>query len=194
MLGAAGRVADGLYVGTGVTTEDVLDAKERIAAGAASAGRPAPCDLWWVTRFAVADSRDEAIARVEESLSSMGNHALRGDPGEKRVPRDLRRALAQYHERYDWARKNPLAGGRSPNAELMTELGLREYFLERFGIVGTPVEIVERLRELAARGVERVVLTVGSREELDVVGERILPLVLEREEVSDEDRAPLSVR
>ncbi|HET6508991.1 MAG TPA: LLM class flavin-dependent oxidoreductase [Baekduia sp.] len=173
MMRVAGEVADGAYVATGVTPDNIARAHAWLDAGADAAGRARP-DVWWVTRFAIGDTYEEAVATIAESLTSMGNHSLRGaDFAERGVPPELWEPLAEYHRRYDWARKNPLPGSGYDNVDLMNELGLTEYFLERFAIVGTPDQVVERMRTLAARGVDQITCLVDSPRELELLGELI---------------------
>jgi len=182
MLRMAAAVCDGVYAATGCGEEDV-----RVAlAAVAGVDRATPLDMWWVTRFGIGDSFEDAVMAASEGLSSIGNHALRGNYAERGVPEDLWQPLGEYHRRYRYARKNPLAAGTSgsdvaaespgpSNVDLMNELGLREYFIERFGIVGTPEQVVERLRELERRGVHSVTMLANSAHELDLIGSRVLP-------------------
>jgi 5,10-methylenetetrahydromethanopterin reductase len=175
MLDMAGEVADGVYLGTGFQPDVIAATVQRIRAAAQRAGRdPGSVELWWGTRCAVAATHEEAVAAVRESLSSMGNHALRGDYAAKLVPESVVAMLRRYHERYSYAAKNALGGGPT-NGDLMDELGLTQYFLERFGVVGTPDEIVARLRDLRSQGVERVNLAADTDEQLRLLGEEVLP-------------------
>lgn len=65
----------------------------------------------------------------------------------------------------------------------MDELGLTDYFLARFGVAGTPDEVVARLRELEALGVNQVSLATHDRglagipESLQMLGEEVRPRV-----------------
>jgi 5,10-methylenetetrahydromethanopterin reductase len=175
MLDLAGELADGVYLGTGFQPDVVAATVQRIRAAAERASRDAnSIDLWWGTRCAVAPTRAAAVAAVRESLSSMGNHALRGDYEAKRVPASLIPALREYHLRYSYAAKNGLGVGPT-NGDLMDELGLGHYFLDRFGVVGTPDDIVERLAQLRSLGIERVNLAADTDEQLRLLGEGVLP-------------------
>jgi len=178
MLEMSAATCDGVYLATGCTKADVQHALAVIDA----APRDAPLDVWWVTRFGIGDTMQEALDAVSEGLASIGNHALRGDPAARGVPRELWGALREYHERFSYERKNPLPGRRADgptNVELMNELGLRDYFLDRFGIAGTPDRIVDRLLELERRGVHSVTLLAQSRRELDLIGTHVLPRLAE---------------
>lgn len=162
MLELAGAVADEVYIGLGLTPEVVQRALAHLAGGAKRTGRTLDdISVWWEGRCAVAPAAEDAHTSVLESLSSMGNHALRGSPTAKLVPRALRPALAEYHARYDHGQKGDMSG-RGRNVDLMLELGLRDYFAERFGIIGTPADAASRLAELRSRGIEQVHLGAGA--------------------------------
>ena len=177
MMQTGAEVADGLYVAAGLTADAIDSSRAHISAAAEAAGRDAPPDLWWVTRFGIGNTYEEALDNVAESLSSIGNHALRdSDFAAAGVPAELHEPLAQYHARYDWARKNANDGGPT-NADLMVELGLQDYFLDRFAIVGTPAQIVDRINELVARGADQLVVKVENRAQLDLLGRDVLPHV-----------------
>ena len=62
----------------------------------------------------------------------------------------------------------------------MEEMGLADYFLERFGVVGSPGQVVERIRQLNALGVENIGLQANPAypEALELLGERVLPELL----------------
>lgn len=177
MLELAASIADGAYVGTGLSA-DVFEATTALLRSASErAGRDFDeFDVWWATRCAVGETHAAAVAAVRESLSSMGNHALRGDYGAKLVPAELHEPLAEYHRRYDYGAKNAV-GGVYSNADLMDELGLTAYFLDRFGVVGTPDEVVARLGELQQRGFANVHLGAEGANALDLLGRDVLPRV-----------------
>jgi 5,10-methylenetetrahydromethanopterin reductase len=175
MLELAGAVADGVLVGTGLTAEVIQDSLARIDAGARSAGRdPSTIEVWWSTRCSVASSFEEALRQGKEGLSSAGNHALRQSLDQKLVPEHLVEKIRCYHRGYDYSQKG-LSSHK--NADLMEEMGLTDYFLDRFGLIGTPEQLVERLNGLASLGVSNVSLQANIRypESLQMLGERVLP-------------------
>jgi 5,10-methylenetetrahydromethanopterin reductase len=176
MLRLAGEIADGVFVGTGLTPEIIEDSLDRIYAGAQAVGRnPSEIEIWWGTRSSIAPTREEALEDALESLSSAGNHALRDTYEGKQIPPPIVDRLRRYHEGYNWAEK-----GRRPrggNVRLMEELGLTDYFLDRFGVVGTPAEVVERLRQLKSYGVENIQLGAHTRQNIQLIGEQVLPFV-----------------
>jgi 5,10-methylenetetrahydromethanopterin reductase len=175
MLELAGAVADGVLMGTGLTPDVINASLAKLEGGARSAGRdPREIEVWWSTRCSVAPTFDDALDRGRESLSSAGNHALRGELEAKLVPEHLLESIRSFHRRYDYSQKG-LSGGR--NAVLMEELGLTRYFCDRFGLVGTPAQLVERLQTLAALGVENVSVQANIRfpGTLELLGEQVLP-------------------
>jgi 5,10-methylenetetrahydromethanopterin reductase len=175
MLRLAGAIGDGVSVGAGLTAEIVQQSIAMIHAGAREAGRdPAELEIWWDSRCSVAPTRAEALNRVRETLSSAGNHALTTAASQASVPPELLPALREYHRRYDYREKNR-PGGTNPS--IMEELGLTDYFLERFGVVGSPDEVVARLRQLESFGVSRIVLRANANhpDGLELIGQDVLP-------------------
>jgi 5,10-methylenetetrahydromethanopterin reductase len=174
MTELAAETADGLYTATGLLPENIERLRDRIHAGRARTGRADDLEVWWVTRFGLGRTRLDAMGLVREGLSSIGNHALRGAAhDELDVPEGVRGALDEYHRRYDYARKSVARPGPS-NADLMEALGLENYFLERFGIVGTAAEVSQRLADLAERGVDRIVINIHTLDELRMLIEDVV--------------------
>lgn len=178
MLRMAGEIADGVFVGSGLTPEVVAETLTTIEAGARSGGRELDdLDIWWDTRSGIAPTHSGALHRAKESLASVGNHAFRDGFAGKHVPEELHDRLRAYQGRFDYAKK----GTSAQNSPLMDELGLTDYFVERFGVVGTPDEFVARLRRLYAIGVRQVSLATHDRGlagvpgSLDLIGEHVLP-------------------
>jgi 5,10-methylenetetrahydromethanopterin reductase len=176
MLHLAGEIADGVFVGTGLRPEIIEDSLDRIYAGARAAGRnPAEIEIWWGTRSAIAPTREEAMEEVLESLSSAGNHALRDTYEGKLIPPEIEDRLRRYHEGYNWAEKGKRP--RGGNVRLMEELGLTDYFLDRFGVAGTPSDVIDRLRQLKSSGVENIQLGAHTPRNIELIGEQVLPFV-----------------
>jgi 5,10-methylenetetrahydromethanopterin reductase len=172
MLRLGGAIADGVYIGAGLLPEVITDAVAAVHEGAREAGRdPAGIDIWWDSRFSVAPTHEEALAAALESIASPGNHALRGGFQGKHIPSDLEPKLVQFHQGYDYAEKG--RGGK--NTRLMDALGLRDYFLRRFGVIGTPREVVERLRSLESLGVSQISVQMRDMEQLQLFAREVMP-------------------
>jgi 5,10-methylenetetrahydromethanopterin reductase len=180
MLRMAGEIADGVFVGAGLTEVVVRESLATIHAGARDAGRiPDDLDIWWDTRSGVGTTWDEGLHRAKESLASIGNHAFRAGFEGKHVPEELHDALRQYAARFDYSEK----GTSAQNGPLMEEFGLTDYFVERFGVVGTPEQVVQRLKELDAIGVHQVSMAshdrglAGVPDSVELLGQHVLPHV-----------------
>ena len=87
-LELAGRVADGVIVGLGLTPEVVRLSLAAIERGARAAGRTLDdVDVWWFAKTSLADRREEAIAPIKMALAASANHAFRFTLEGKGVPR-----------------------------------------------------------------------------------------------------------
>lgn len=156
MLRMAGRVADGVICGMGFRPENVRRVQQFVAEGAREAGRsPDEIAIWYWTRVAVADSRDEALEMVRPSLAASSAHAFRFSLEGKEVPEDYEEPIRELERRYDPGFHNQ-PGPDNPNARAVAELGLTEYLASRFGVAGTEEQCIGRIRELQGHGVERV--------------------------------------
>src|SRR5262249_36500434 len=108
-----------------------------------------------------------------------GNHAFRAGFEGKHVPVELHERLGEYQKRFDYSEK----GTSAQNGPLMEELGLTDYFTERFGVVGTPAEVVERLKQLERMGVTQISMASHNRglkgvpDSVELIGEQVLPHV-----------------
>jgi 5,10-methylenetetrahydromethanopterin reductase len=179
MLRMAGEIADGVFVGAGLTEVVVKESLATIEAGARSAGRElSDLDIWWDTRSGIGLTEEDALHRAKESVASIGNHAFRAGFEGKHVPEELHDVLRDYASRFDYSEK----GTSSQNGPLMEELGLTDYFVERFGVVGTPEQVVERLRALEKIGVTQISMASHDRGiegpgSVDLLGEQVLPHV-----------------
>lgn len=182
MLHLAGRIADGVLVGTGLEADVIQDSLQRIAAGAQEAGRdPTAVDVWWTVHGGLADTREEALQFGIVSVSSGGNHSNRFGLEGKLIPKHLEHRVREYVTRYDPYDHMRLESGNK-NVRLMEELGLTQYFLDRFAVVGTAEQWVDRIHELAKRGATKLWFLgggprtpEGQRKFIRVLGEQIMP-------------------
>ncbi|WP_342000187.1 LLM class flavin-dependent oxidoreductase [Microbacterium sp. LWH7-1.2] len=165
-LQAAGRVADGVVVGLGVGERSREFAAEHIALGARSVGRdPSEIEVWHYVCLDVAESGDLAADASGSVLAVAGNLLVKGG-GRSVIPDSLRGAFTELAQRYSYVHH---ADGEleNPNAALIKELGLRDYLLEQFGVMGRPDEVRDRLRTLVADGVSNL---WGGYAQPDLVG------------------------
>jgi 5,10-methylenetetrahydromethanopterin reductase len=158
MLELAGRVADGVIMGNGITEEVICDNLARIERGAAAAGRSIEdLELWFLAKPYVAPSEAQAIRATAYSLAATANHAFRHTLEGKHLPDSLRPGMQRLLHGYNSAHHN-LAGKAADNAALVFDNGLEGYLGERFLIGGPPDRIAERIRQLARWGASNLFL------------------------------------
>ena len=86
-LELAGRVADGVICGLGLTPEVIALSLAAIERGARAAGRTLDdVDVWWFAKTSLADSRAAAIEPIKMALAASANHAFRFTLDGKGVP------------------------------------------------------------------------------------------------------------
>src|SRR6266568_3668356 len=131
-LELAGRVADGVIVGLGLTPEVISVSLAAIERGARAAGRTLEdLDIWWFAKTNVADTREGAVAPIKMALAASANHAFRFTLEGKAVPPDLHERIRGLQKEYD-AHQHEIAG--AANADLTERWGLTEFLRDRFAI------------------------------------------------------------
>jgi 5,10-methylenetetrahydromethanopterin reductase len=172
MLRMAGRVADGVIVGSGVLPEAVAQALSHIEEGAQSAGRSlADLDLWFLCGARIADSRAEAEQQMLSLSAALINAHGQITLGGKLIPDDVIDE-AQYlvdHYEFDSHVQHTGSTARS-NAELLASLPkLKDYASRRYVIGGTPSECVEQLKAAAEAGAHQFWWTVSFQDKMEFV-------------------------
>lgn len=155
----AGQVADGVILSNALD-RDVLElARRNVAEGAAEAGRRAEdVEVWCMAAMCPAPSEEEGIRRLRFQLAGTANHVYRFHMDGKAVPDAMRPALAELQRRYD-STAHATPERAEANARLVEELGLVEFLARRSVVAGPPERQVERLAEVAALGVENLILS-----------------------------------
>jgi 5,10-methylenetetrahydromethanopterin reductase len=157
MLDLAGRVADGVIMGNGVSEEVVRDNIARVEAGAKAAGRSLDdIELWFMAKPYIAATEQQALRETAFSIAASANHAFRSTFEGKLLPEELRPGMQRLLDGYDSTRHN-LADLAADNAALIFDNGLDDYLARRFLLGGPPERIAERLDELASWGASNVV-------------------------------------
>jgi 5,10-methylenetetrahydromethanopterin reductase len=155
----AGRVADGVIVGTGLTENVVKDSIARIDAGARAAGRdPSKIEKWWLTKIHFAPTREQGWKELQFTLAASANHALRFTTQGKFVPPGLDAAIRALQSEYA---QHEHADFRKPgyNASLVEKHGLTEFLGQRYSLCGPAESIVQDLKRMASWGVNGVMIT-----------------------------------
>ena len=164
-LETAGRAADGVLFQVGAEPAMVRYAFEHIDRGAA--GRK-------VTRYmrlACSVDHDRATARRVAAgyVAAAAGTIFRSAPAEV-LDGALRRDISALKKRYDYYAHT---SSNATHAELVTER-----IMDAMAIAGSPADVIPRLRELSALGVDEFVLTITApRPEvtLRILAEEVLP-------------------
>lgn len=153
-LHLGGRIADGIFIGMGITKDVAATTLEVIEQGARSAGRRLEdIDLWWVIDLNTGDDDATAQKEVLNTVASVSSRAFRSTFEGKCVPKDMQKAIRQFEREYDYTQHGT---NDSPNEQLMERLGLKEFLAERFSIAGRPETVARRLKQVRAYGVENI--------------------------------------
>ncbi|HXJ82631.1 MAG TPA: LLM class flavin-dependent oxidoreductase [Candidatus Methylomirabilis sp.] len=156
-LELAGRVADGVIVGLGLTPEIIRLSLAAIERGARAAGRRLDdLDVWWFAKANVADTREAALAPITMALAASANHAFRFTLEGKGVPPELHARIAGLQREYA-PHAHEIDGGG--NAGLVDRWGLRDFLVDRFAIAGTPDDCVAQIRRALGAGASQFVIT-----------------------------------
>ena len=157
-LAMAGSVADAAIIHTGLTPEVLSDTVARIREGERAAGREeGATGVWAFAKCNIADSRDQAIEEIKMALAASGHHAFRFTLEGKMVPEELQEAVMTLHHEYRAAEHEQV--GQTRNATLTDELGLTDYFAERFAVAGAPEDCREKTRSIFSEGVDALHIT-----------------------------------
>ena len=115
-------------------------------------------------RHDIAKTREQALRKLRVGLAG------------KYVPQHLKDNIRRFHQKYDYAQHGVKTG---KNAQLVEQLGLTEYFLDRFAVAGSPGDIVERIRALARLGLTNLWMSSpgDGAKPLDLMGTEVLPRV-----------------
>ena len=167
-LRLAGRVCDGVILGTGFDPEVLEWARARIADGAGDAGRPlADIDIMPAGMIVVDDDGDRARQRVRSRMANRAHHNFRFTM--ETVPELERAGVERFMNGFDISK--PIEERVDP--DLITQ-----YLLQRFTIAGNPEECVARIKLLEAAGIKRLLLTPPNAiydQVMEAWGDRVIP-------------------
>ena len=168
-LRVAGRLCDGVILGTGFDLDVLEWAQARVAEGSKQAGRNlAAIDIMPAGMIYVDDDGDLARKRVRSRMANRAHHNFRFTY--ETVPKEELAGVKNFMEHFDISK--PIEERVDP--ELLTE-----YLIQRFTIAGTPQECAARVKSLEATGVKRLLLTPPNahyNETMEAWGRRVIPL------------------
>ncbi|MBI3301134.1 MAG: LLM class flavin-dependent oxidoreductase, partial [Deltaproteobacteria bacterium] len=177
-LRLAGELADGVIVGSGLTSEVVHDAYAQIRKGAEVAGRGLEdLDVWFFAKTNVADDARAAVDEIRMALAASANHAFRRTLEGKQVPPEFWEPIEKLKAAYRPHEHEQLGADRL-HARLVDELGLKAYLAERFAIAGTPEDCIRQIERTVAAGATKIFLgpiTGNPAKVLQTFAQRILP-------------------
>ena len=156
-LELAGRVADGVIVGLGLTPEVIRLSLAAIERGARAAGRTLDdVDVWWFAKTSLGDTRAAAIEPIKMALAASANHAFRFTLEGKGVPPDLHEKIRALQREYD-SHHHELPG--AANASLPDRWDLTDFLVDRFAIAGTPADCVAQVERAVEAGARQFLIT-----------------------------------
>ena len=154
MLRLAGRMADGVLLNVGASTDYVRWAVEQVRAGAMAAGRD-PKEITiaaWLTAY-VSEDYEEGIRRAREWLAAVlsiprqGELLLQKSDLDVSILTPIRDRVSGYPHRGDRA----TAAAHVPRD-----------VAERLTLIGTPEHVAERVEEYRAAGVDMPVMSLAA--------------------------------
>lgn len=180
MLRTAGRIADRVIVGLGLLPEVIEGAVEMINEGARQAGRdPDEVEKWFLAQVNIAESHQTAVDEIKMALAASAHHSLQFTMEGKNVPEEREEELRELVQRYD-PRKHEETG-ETTNRQLVEELGLTDYLADRYAIVGTVEDCIEKIRSIEeTNNVDGIVMPLhreADRDLLSRLGTEVLPHV-----------------
>jgi len=156
-LELAGRVADGVIVGLGLTPEVIRLSLAAIGRGARAAGRRLDdLDVWWFAKTSLADRRALAIEPIKMALAASANHAFRFTLDGKGVPADLHEKIRALQREYN-SHHHEIPG--AGNAALPDRWDLTEFLVDRFAIAGSPDDCLAQIRRAMDAGAHQFMIT-----------------------------------
>jgi 5,10-methylenetetrahydromethanopterin reductase len=167
-LRVAGRVADGVILGSGFDLGVLQWARDQVALGAREAGRSlSDIDLMGAGIMCVDEDPVRARELARARLANRAHQNFRFTL--ETVPPDELEGVKRFMKDFDVTK--PVDQRSEPH--LVTE-----YLIRRFSIAGTPEECVGRVRQLEQAGIHRILLTLPPVVYRDVMkrwAEKVLP-------------------
>lgn len=153
-LHLAGRIADGVVIGLGVSPVVVASSLELLEAGAREAGRTLDdLQIWFTSFWWVDEEPGKAVADGAWSATAFALHFADSGVENKFIPEELQAALLEVGRSYDLrSHGHPSDDQKAAYVALADRLGVGSYLRERFMLAGTPEEVEAQIRAAARAG------------------------------------------
>jgi 5,10-methylenetetrahydromethanopterin reductase len=110
-----------------------------------------PFELWTIVTVCVTDSPARARGSIDVA------HRARSLPA-REIPAELAERMRTFRERYRF--EYHASKTNKVNQRLLAEVGLTEFILDRYALIGDARQVAARLHEAALAGVDGVILAV----------------------------------
>jgi alkanesulfonate monooxygenase SsuD/methylene tetrahydromethanopterin reductase-like flavin-dependent oxidoreductase (luciferase family) len=151
---AAGRVADGIIIGTGADAVAIEALRSRALAAHSRAQRTTPFEVWGEVSLNVVERAADITAAREQMLGhAVGHsrHSFSWTFEDKNVPVEFQSDMRELYPQYQFSHHASRDGNL--NASLFANHPrLRDYIIDRFSIIGTPQQCKERLIQFIEEG------------------------------------------
>ena len=167
-LHMAGGIADAVIVHSGLTKDVLADTVTRIREGERDAGRPeGSAEVWAFAKCNISDKREDAVDEIKMALAASGHHAFRFTLDGKNVPEEFVEAVMALQGKYVAKEHEQL--GETRNSALSDELGLTDFLADRFAVVCTPDECLEKVRMIQEAGVDSLLILAISSDSDNII-------------------------
>jgi 5,10-methylenetetrahydromethanopterin reductase len=167
-LRLAGRVADGVILGTGFDLRVLEWARQRILEGTQEADRSrAEVNLIVAGMLCVSEDGKDARRIVRNRIANRAHHNFRFTL--ETVPPEEVEGVKKFMAGFDVMK---------PMEERVEPALVNDYLIQRFSIAGTPTECIERIKELRDAGVEHLMLTPARKvyhETVEAFARKVMP-------------------
>jgi 5,10-methylenetetrahydromethanopterin reductase len=157
-LRLAGRLADGVVIGTGLIPEIIQSSLIQIEMGAREAGRSMKdIDVWFFARANIDKNKEVALEGIKTGLAASAKRVFRFDINNKGIPEELLPKIKDLQRLYDY--RGHMVPGHPINANLTDELGISKYLADRFSIIGKAEDCYEQLQKIESAGATQIILS-----------------------------------
>jgi 5,10-methylenetetrahydromethanopterin reductase len=150
----AGRIADGVVIGLGVTPEVIEGSLDLLDKGAREAGRTTDgLDVWFTCFWFVDPAPGVAREQGGWAATSLASHFARTGVAGKFVPRQYQDGIVRLGSAYDYVTHGSVPEEQKARyTELASRLGIADYVQRRFAFAGTPDEVEEQIKNAMRAG------------------------------------------